>query len=88
MHKIDGDKLTRFILSVNGSIFLLLGIFGLFYHFLMAAACFLMATILFIVPFRSLASKNKTYLYLYYLLFVILILLVVLTIVGAINTYS
>lgn len=88
MGRLDGDKITKFILAINGSIFLLLGIFGIFYHYLMAATCFLAATLLLISPIRSLTSKSKLFVYLYYSLFLILVLLLILTITGIINTYS
>lgn len=88
MDRLDGEKVTRFILAVNGTIFLLLGLFGLFYHYLMAASCFLMATLLFISPLRSITNRSRIYLYLYYLLFVVIILLIILTLTGVINTYS
>ncbi len=88
MNNLNGDRLMRYILAFNGTVFLIIGIFGMFYHYLIAVSCILMATILYISPVRSLTSKHKFFVYLYYLLFPTIFLLILLTFAGILNTYA
>ncbi len=88
MHNLDGTKITRIILAINGTIFLLLGIFGLFYHYVMATSCMLMAGLLYISPMRSLTNRGKLFVYAYYMLFTSIILLFLITVGGIARTYS
>ncbi len=79
---IVGDKIVTTILAINGTVFLLFGLYGLAYHYVVTTSCLLMATLLYIAPIKRVAHKNKALYYLYYSLFGNILLMVSFTIYG------